>query len=138
MSDDVRFGEGLWVSFAAAAKTVGVITLSEKLLARLNGQPLPADLVALRAEYRAGLARAAAAADAPTDGHVSGEEVLADAGLALDMSPSMAAKALGVSASGVRFACRAGHLGSKVGDRWLISRQELEVYKQTHLKRGVA
>jgi Helix-turn-helix domain len=133
---DIRFGDGITISFGSAATMVGLIGLAEKLLIRANGQPLPADVQMMRADLRSCLARAAA--DACTDGHVSGEEVLADAGLALDMSPSMAAKALGVSASGVRFACRAGHLGSKVGDRWLISRQELEVYKQTHLKRGVA
>jgi hypothetical protein len=131
---DVRFGDSISISFAAAAKTVGVFNLLEQLLRRQNGQPLPADLVGLRDECRAALL---AATDASTGGHVSAEQVLADAGLALDLSPSMAAKALGVSASGVRFACRAGHLGRKVGDRWLISRSELEVYQQTY-RRGVA
>ena len=42
MSADIRFGDGIYISIAAAAVMVDTTTLAEKLLFRQNGQPLPA------------------------------------------------------------------------------------------------
>ncbi|ORV81060.1 hypothetical protein AWC11_27325 [Mycobacterium interjectum] len=124
MAADIRYGDGITISVAAAAVMVEVIGLAEKLLARQNGQPLSPRLQAMRNDLTDCVARAAANAD------VSTNEVTARAVLAFEKDTTAAAEALGISPSGVRWACRAGRLGRKVGDRWLISDQEIAMYKQ--------
>lgn len=126
---DIRFGDGITISFAAAAKMVGLIGLTEKLLARQNGQALSPDVQSMRDDLRTSLIRAAGLADATKNG------VLAEVDLAWDKSPEAAAEMLGVKADSVRAACRAGRLGRKVRGQWLISDEEIEMYRQTY-RRG--
>jgi hypothetical protein len=122
---EIRFGDGITISFSAAADLVGVIGLAEKLLARTNGQPLPDRAFVMRDSLRNCLLLAGTYAS--TDANVSAETVLSESGLAFELSPSAAASALGISTSAVRFACRSGHLGRKVGGRWVITDREIEV-----------
>jgi len=131
MSGDIRYGDGITISVSVAAVMVDVIALTEKLLSRQNGQPLPPKARSIRNDLRGCLARAAANAD------VSTKEVMAQSVLAFDKSPDAAAEELGIKPGSVRSACRAGHIGRKVGDRWLISDEEIEMYRRTYL-RGVA
>lgn len=44
------------------------------------------------------------------------------------VDPAAAAKRIGTTDDNVRYLCRRGHFGVKVGDRWLISEAELEAY----------
>ncbi|BBY35888.1 hypothetical protein MMAN_58040 [Mycobacterium mantenii] len=130
MAADIRYGDGLTISFGMAAFVVDLVGLTEKLLARQNGQPLPPKARDLRDGLSDGLARAAANAG------VSSKAVLAEEVLAFERSPEAAAEVLGIQPGSVRYACRAGRIGRKVGDRWLISDEEIEMYRENYL-RGV-
>ena len=46
------------------------------------------------------------------------------------------AKELGLSENRVREFCQEGRLGEKVGHQWIITRAELEEFKQIPRKRG--
>ncbi len=128
---DIRYGDGVTISFGVAAVMVDIITLAEKLLSRQNGQLLPPKAESIRNGLRGSLARAAANAD------VSTNAVIAQSVLAFEKSPDAAAEILGIKPGSVRSACRAGHIGRKVSGRWLIRDEEIEMYKRTYL-RGVA
>ncbi len=52
------------------------------------------------------------------------------------LSVKQAAKELGVSGNRVREFCQEGRLGEKVGRQWIITRAELEAFKQIPRKRG--
>jgi hypothetical protein len=108
-----------------------VIELLAKLVARQNGCPLPTKLEAVRRTLVECIARAAAYADVDT------EVVTAQSVLALETSvidTDAAAEALGISAAGVRWACRKGWVGKKVGGRWVITAEEIEMYRKTRKK----
>jgi hypothetical protein len=126
---DIHFGDGITISFGAAARMVGIIGLAEKLLARQNGQPLPPDAQSIRDELRTSLIRAAGLADATKT------RVLAEVDLVWDKSPEAAAEILGIKADSMRAACRAGRLGRKVRGQWLITDEEIEVYRHSY-RRG--
>jgi Helix-turn-helix domain len=129
MADDIRYGDGITISVGVAAVLVDLIGLAEKLLGRQNGQPLPTKLRDIRDDLSTCITRAAANAD------VSTKAVLAESVLAFDKSPDAAAEILGIKPGSVRSACRAGHIGRKVGDRWLISDEEIEMYRRTSARR---
>jgi hypothetical protein len=131
VAGDIRYGDGITISVSVAAVMVDIITLAEKLLSRQNGQPLSPKARSIRSDLSTCITRAAANAD------VSTKEVLAESILAFEKSPDAAAEILGIKPGSVRWACRNGKLGRKVGDRWLISDEEIEMYRQTYL-RGVA
>ncbi|OMB93215.1 helix-turn-helix domain-containing protein [Mycobacterium colombiense] len=126
MCAEIRYGDGINISLGIGAVLVDVLGLVEKLLARQNGQPLPTKLREIRDDLSDCIARAAANAD------VSTKAVTAESVLAFEKDPAAAAEALGISPSGVRWACRAGRLGRKVGDRWLISDEEIAMYRNTY------
>jgi hypothetical protein len=130
-ADDVRFGDSISISPSVAALLVDVITLAEKLLCRQNGQPLSPKARSIRSDLKGCLARAAANAD------VSTEALGTQSVLAFEKSPEAAAEILGIKPGSVRYACRAGRIGRKVGDRWLITDAEIEMYARTY-RRGVA
>lgn len=126
MGADIRYGDGITISVGIGAVLVDVLGLVEILLGRQNGQPLPTKLRAIRDDLSDCIARAAANAD------VSAKAVTAESVLAFEKDTAAAAESLGISPSGVRWACRAGRLGRKVGDRWLISEEDLEMYRSTY------
>ncbi|BCP00700.1 helix-turn-helix domain-containing protein [Mycobacterium intracellulare] len=130
VAPDISYGEYISVSVGAAVTMIEVITVVEKLLGRQNGQLLPANLRDMREELGECVARAAANAG------VSTKAVSAESVLAFSRSPAAAAKALGIKAASVRWACRNGKLGTRVGDRWLITDDEIEHYRRTHLRSG--
>ncbi len=125
---EVQYTEGITITAAMAAYLVDVIGLLEQLLAHRNGQPLPAKLRGVRGDFKECLSRAAARADAIVDAAappavVASEEMMMDTRAAADM--------LGISAGAVALACRKGKLGTKIGDRWLISEKEVAMYRNT-------
>ena len=63
---DIRYGDGITISFSVAAVMVDLITLAEKLLSRQNGQLLPPKAESIRNDLRTCITRAAANADAST------------------------------------------------------------------------
>jgi hypothetical protein len=130
MGDDIRFGDGIYVSISTAAVMVDIITLAEKLLERQNGQPLPPKAQSIRNDLRTCVNSAAISA------HDSRKEVVAESVLAYDKSPAAAAKILGIKPGSVRAACNAGHMGRKVGDRWFVSDAEIETYRMTLSRRS--
>jgi hypothetical protein len=133
MSDEIRCAEGITVSVGMAAYLVELIGLLEKLLARQNGCPLSAKSAGVRRDLEECIARAAAYAD------VSPEVVATQSVLPSEtavITTDAAADALGIGPAGVRWACRHGWLGRKVGGRWWITEEEIEMYRNT--RRGVA
>lgn len=128
MSGEISFGEYINVKVSAGALMLEVIAIFEKMLARQNGQPLPLNLVEMRDELRVCLARAAASAG------VSAQDGRAETVLTSSKSPAAAAKALGIKPGSVRWACRNGLLGTRIGDRWLITDEEIEDYRCKHLR----
>jgi hypothetical protein len=125
---DIRFGDGIYVSIGTAAVIVDIITLAEKLLGRQNGQPLPPKAQSIRNDLRTCINSAANSAC------VTEKELIAESALVFDKSPEAVAEHLGIKPGSVRAACRAGRIGRKVGDRWLISDAEIQTYKQTYLR----
>jgi hypothetical protein len=126
---DIRFGDGITISFGTAARMVSIIGLTEKLLARQNGQALSPDAQSMRDDLRTSLIRAAGLADATKNG------VLVEVDLTWEKSPEAAAEILGMKVGSVQAACRAGRFGRKVRGQWLITDQEIEVYRHSY-RRG--
>lgn len=128
LSSGISYGEHVNVSLGAAAVLVDLIGLTEKLLSRPNGQPLPPPVVAIRNDLRTSINRAAT--DAATDASVSASVPFRHPDLQLELDVNAAAKALGISASGVRDALRTGRLGGrKVGRQWLVTQEDIEMYQ---------
>lgn len=128
---DIRYGDAISISVGDAVVLVEVIGVFEKLLARRNGQPLSPLILAMRSDLKECIARAAANAD------VSAKAVMAQEVLSFEKDVNSAAEALGITPGGVRWACREGRLGRKIGRQWLISDEEIEMYRRTY-QRGVA
>ena len=126
MSDEIRYGDAISISLGTANVMIEVFTFLEKLLARQNGQPLSSKLVEMRDDLKECIARAATNAD------VSTKAAIAQGVLAFEKDVNAAAEALRISPGGVRWACRAGRLGRKVGDRWRITDEEIEMYRNTY------
>jgi Helix-turn-helix domain len=124
---DISFGESVNVSLGAAATMVEVISLLERLLARQNGQPLPSSLSDMRNGLKDCITRAGANAG------VSTKALSAHGDLGFEQDVNAAAEALGITPAGVRWALRTGRLGGrKVGRNWLISVEEIEMYRNTY------
>ena len=133
MSDEIRYGDTINISLGAGAIMVEVITFLEKLLARQNGQPLSSKLVEMRGDLKECIARAAANAD------VSTKAAIAQGVLAFEKDVNAAAEVLGITPGGVRWACRNGRLGGrKIGRQWLITDEEIEMYRNTYQRQAVS
>jgi hypothetical protein len=130
MTADIRFGDHITVSIAAAAVIVDTFTVTEKLLYLHNGQRLSPKVLAIRDELRTCLNSAANSAHANRKGPV------AESVLDFCKSPREAAEHLGIREGSVRAACNAGHLGRKISGRWLISDAEIETYRITVSRRS--
>jgi hypothetical protein len=125
MAGEIQYTEQIAISVGMAAYLVDAIDLMEKLLARQAGHPLPSRLSSVRDSFKECITRAATNADA------SSSVVFEQHSLGFEKDVNAAAKALGITTGGVRWALRNGRLGGrKIGRQWLVSDEDIEFYRQ--------
>lgn len=115
----------LTITESAARELVSALDALERL-AGPHGQRLSASLAAIRRELSTCVTRVSAPVGASAN-DVAGLLITESEAMVID--PHTAAADLGITADGVRYLCRRGHLTAvRVRGRWLIDRPSLETY----------
>ena len=131
----ITFAEKASIDVPTAALFIELIDLTTRLLAKLRWPRLSDPVLAAKRDLEQFVTHANAYAnrtnvrtEAISARHVlpSGSELV---------RPKDAAVELGIEPAGVRYHCTNNGLGRKVGSRWQIEREELNMFKAT---RGIA
>jgi hypothetical protein len=126
----ITFADKASVDVGAAALLIDLFELNARLLARLKLPPHRGPVLAVRRDLEQFLTYAAAY-DVSTNVTSTHQPLPSSSEL---LTPNDAAPELGIQPAGVRWLCRNRRLGRKVGNRWLISREDVDMYRKNRTK----